>query len=261
MIERLIRVVTSRSSVPTERRVTRPVCLARVVFPLLGLLVLLGIPRPARGQASPAGAYVASSRGEVFYWAECRAWRSLSSRNLRWFATAEEARAAGYRPSRAPGCSGPEGGMGPTPAMTGSCTVTRIIDGDTLECREASQRIRLLLIDAPELSQGSSGRQARQALERLLPPGTVAAVELDVQERDRYGRILAYLFTPTGEMVNAVLAREGFVVPLVLPPNVRYEQQIRAEARRARGRGAGLWRGSAFDCRPVDHRGGRCDHR
>src|SRR5690606_4136814 len=93
-----------------------------------------------------------------------------------------------------------------------ACTVERVIDGDTIACREGGERIRLLLVDAPELAQGTYGAAARTALLALLPPGSVARVELDVRERDRYGRVLAYLYTPDGRMVNEVLAREGFVV-------------------------------------------------
>lgn len=60
--------------------------------------------------AVPAGTqYVASSRGRVYYWQGCSAWHRLSPANLIYFKSAQEAQAAGYTPSRSPGCAGPSG--------------------------------------------------------------------------------------------------------------------------------------------------------
>jgi micrococcal nuclease len=223
------------------------------------LVVCLAATTPAAAQRAESFDYVASSRGQVYYWVGCDAWRSLSPANLRYFATAAEARSEGYRPSGSRGCSAPEEARGPGPAETGTCTVERVIDGDTVACREATERIRLLLIDAPEMDQGEYGARAKAELERLLPVGSVAIVELDVQHRDRYERLLAYVHTPHGEFVNAALARAGYVVASVIPPNVRHVDRIRAEVEAARRAGRGLWSGSAFDCSPSDHRASRCD--
>ncbi|MEX2583873.1 MAG: thermonuclease family protein [Gemmatimonadota bacterium] len=225
----------------------------------LALAVFLGVgPVGAAAQEIPERPYVASSRGEVYYWVGCDAWRSLAPANLRWFATAGEAAAAGYRVSGARDCAGPSQTAGSDPIEAGVCTVERVVDGDTLVCREAAERIRLLMIDAPELDQRPVGAEAKDALERLLPPGTAAPVEIDVQERDRYGRILAYLFAPDGRMVNEILAVDGFAVALVIPPNVRHADRIRSAVEAARRAQRGLWSGSAFDCSPADHRAGRC---
>jgi micrococcal nuclease len=225
---------------------------------VIGVLLLLAAP--ACSQAPPEGEprYVASARGQVYYWVECDAWHTLSAANLRWFATAEEAEAAGYRPSGARGCQGPERNAGPGPAETGFCTVDRIIDGDTVTCVEGAERIRLLLIDAPELSQGPYGRLARDAMLEILPPGEKARVETDVQARDRYGRLLAYLYTSAGVMANEEIVRKGFAVVSVYPPNVRHVERLRAAAEQSREARRGLWSGSAFECDPADHRAGRC---
>ncbi len=203
--------------------------------------------------------FVASSAGQVYYWSGCDNWRSIPPANRRWFATTADAEADGYRPSSARGCEAPEARLGATPLDTNLCTVIRVVDGDTVACAEASERIRLLLVDAPELGQGQAATDARLALESLLPPGTIARLELDVQERDRFGRILAYLHTPGGEFVNEELARRGFAVMLVVPPNVRHVDRIRAAVEDARINRRGLWGGSAFECAPVDYRSGRCD--
>ena len=57
---------------------------------------------------------------------------------------------------------------GSAAAQSTPCVVERIADGDTFTCRDG-RRVRLIGIDAPELAQGESGRQARAALRRLAP--------------------------------------------------------------------------------------------
>jgi len=208
-------------------------------------------------EAVPGG-FVASSRGEVYYWAGCDNWRSIPDTNQLRFATAAEAEDAGYRPSTARGCQSPEVLAGESPAETGSCTVVRIADGDTVLCQEAAARIRLLLVDAPEAAQRPQGETARLALEQLLPPGSVARVELDEQPRDQYGRILAYLYTPDGRMVNEAMARAGYSTLIVVRPNVRHRQRIEAAVEEAEEAGRGLWREGFFECSPRQFRAGDC---
>lgn len=128
----------------------------------------------------------------------------------------------------------------PAQAQEGRCEVARVIDGDTLEC-VSGERVRLTLIDSPEMSQGPLGTLARQALLELAPPGTDLRVELDVAERDRYRRVLAYLYLPDGTMVNEAMVRRGYATTMVVPPNVRYVERIRRAAQLARDEGVGLW--------------------
>ena len=138
-----------------------------------------------------------------------------------------------------------------------TCRISRIADGDTVYCGSAG-RIRLLMIDAPELSQGQYGYDAKEKLEDILPVGTEVTVETDVRPRDTYKRLLGYVYLPDGRMVNEEMALTGYVTALVYPPNVKYVERIRnavAEARRAR---RGLWATRFFDCSPRDYRAGRC---
>ncbi len=80
-------------------------------------------------------------------------------------------------------------------------------DGDTVVC-ENRRRVRLLLIDAPELSQGEYGRRAKQELEQRLPIGSLAFLEFDVQPTDRYQWTLASIHL--GEyLVNDEMVRQG----------------------------------------------------
>jgi micrococcal nuclease len=140
---------------------------------------------------------------------------------------------------------------------TATCVVQRVTDGDTLVC-ERNQRVRLLLIDTPEMSQAPFGRRARETLLELAPVGSRLRVELDVRHRDQYGRTLAYLWTADGRMLNEEMVRRGMAVVLVYPPNVKYVDELRAAARTAREERVGLWATDAFDCSPRDHRAGRC---
>src|SRR2546428_11277174 len=115
-------------------------------------------------------------------------------------------------------------------------------DADTLRVAFASRivRVRLIGVDAPEISRGDRaarqgeqlgkdaativrlGLQAKAAAKRLAPPGTPVRVETDVQTHDRFGRLLAYVFLPDGQMVNEELVQRGWAMVLTIPPNVRY---------------------------------------
>jgi micrococcal nuclease len=138
-----------------------------------------------------------------------------------------------------------------------TCTITRIADGDSVVC-DPLGRVRLLLIDAPELSDGTIGRTARAQLSTLMPIGTKVIAETDVRVRDQFGRELAYLFLANGAMVNEQMAKTGYATALVYPPNVKYVERIRAAVAEARKLKRGLWGTGGFDCSPRDYRAGRC---
>ena len=136
------------------------------------------------------------------------------------------------------------------------CNLTRIIDGDTIECR-AIGRIRLIGMDTPERNQAPYGGQATQALTALLGDASLIEIEPDVEPRDRYGRVLGYVWAD-GVMVNWALVRRGFAVILTYPPNVQYVDWLTDAQRLARKDAIGLWASGGFDCLPRDHRRGRC---
>lgn len=140
-----------------------------------------------------------------------------------------------------------------------TCTVERIVDGDTMALLcPGKTRVRLLGIDSPEKDQKPFGPAATAHLARLAPVGTRVRIETDLSPRDRYGRTLAYLYLPNGRMLNEEMARAGYVTALVYPPNVRHAERLRAAVAGARSARRGLWATSAFSCAPRDHRAGRC---
>jgi micrococcal nuclease len=141
--------------------------------------------------------------------------------------------------------------------------VERVIDGDTLVCLPGlgpgarGERVRLLLIDTPELAQRPFGEVARDTARALLPAGARVRLDFDVARRDPFGRLLAYVWVDS-LMVNRELVRRGVAVVAVYPPNVRHVELLRAAADSARAERRGLWSGSAFECAPADYRAGRC---
>ena len=82
--------------------------------------------------------------------------------------------------------------------------------------------------------------QAATEANRRLVEGKTVRLEYDVQTRDRFGRLLAYVYVGDG-MVNAELVRLGFAQPMTIPPNVRYAERFRALAHEAREAHRGLW--------------------
>ena len=148
------------------------------------------------------------------------------------------------------GC-GHRGQGGPSGARAeGTATVTKVVDGDTLHVRLAGdeEKVRLIGIDTPETHGRGGlrecfGSEATSRLRALLPLGTQVRLVRDVEPRDRYGRLLAYVYrAPDGLFVNMSLARVAFATILSDPPTVAHAQDLGAAVRDARGSGLGLWR-------------------
>jgi micrococcal nuclease len=138
--------------------------------------------------------------------------------------------------------------------------VASITDGDTFRC-EGGRRVRLLLIDTPEMGQGGFGGAARDALAELLPIGEEVTLETDIDPEDQYGRTLAYVLLPDGRIANEEILRQGFGVVYVFPPNVEHVDRFRAAAAEARADRRGLWAADAFACLPSEFRAGNCPPR
>jgi micrococcal nuclease len=125
---------------------------------------------------------------------------------------------------------------------SGYARVTKVTDGDTIHAGDHGS-VRLIGIDTPEVygEPECFGRQASRFAKRLLPLGTRVRFRVGVEERDRYGRLLAYMWLPDGRMLNRVMIDEGYAQPLTIPPNVEFADVFRAGAHAARQAGLGLW--------------------
>lgn len=146
------------------------------------------------------------------------------------------------------GCTVPGRGRA-APEAPGRGVVTFPVDGDTVEVNlgDVVERVRLIGIDTPEsVAQDRPvecfGPEAKARLAELLPEGTPVRLERDVEARDRYGRLLAYVFRAQDDLhVNLVLVEEGFAESKRYEPNVARQAELdraESEARRAQ---RGLW--------------------
>jgi micrococcal nuclease len=141
--------------------------------------------------------------------------------------------------------------------QTFSCTVSHITDGDGIVCDRIG-RVRLIGMDTPELDQRPFGRQAAAALAALVRVGRQVQLEPDVEARDRYGRVLAYVWVGR-TLVNWRMVRDGWAVLLTYPPNVQYVDDFSDAERRAREERRGLWATGGFECAPAAHRRRECE--
>lgn len=129
--------------------------------------------------------------------------------------------------------------------------VTDVIDGDTVLVSipgRGMETVRYIGIDTPETDY--PGRRIEELgpeasrYNREMILGKNVLLELDVQERDRYGRLLAYVWLDhegVTVMANEVLVREGYAVPFTFPPNLRHTGLFRKAFREARHEEYRLW--------------------
>lgn len=137
----------------------------------------------------------------------------------------------------------------------GECRVTRLADGDSLTCADGS-RLRLIGIDAPELAQPPFGRRSQDALDAMIG-GKTLRLTYDIEARDEFGRLLAYAWLGS-TFVNESMVRNGWAVAFKVPPNDLHYGRLRAAEQEARADELGHWPTGGFECRPIDHRHGRC---
>jgi micrococcal nuclease len=133
---------------------------------------------------------------------------------------------------------------------TETAIVVRIVDGDTIivDRGTGAERLRYVGIDAPEsVKPGSSvermGHEA-SAANAALVEGREVVLERDVSDRDRFERLLRYVWLREGDgwlLVNLELVRQGYASAVSFPPDVRLQDELRAAERVARDAGLGLW--------------------
>ena len=132
-------------------------------------------------------------------------------------------------------------GCGGSICGTDEATVTRVIDGDTIELDNGT-RVRYLLVDTPEVSGGGDcyGDNAKTFNEDLVLNKRVS-LHFDVECTDHFGRTLAYV-SVDGQEVNTLIIQRGYGCVLHIPPNgeARVEdfERLELDAKNAR---RGLW--------------------
>lgn len=152
------------------------------------------------------------------------------------------------------------------PLREGLFRVRHVTDGDTLEL-ENGEKVRYIGIDTPSVRRREDERWvedpepfAKEATEenRKLVEGKKVRLEFDQEKRDRFGRLLAYVYVRIGFFgnasydgevfldsheifMNAYLIQKGLARPLSVPPNSRYRERFEKLAREAKQKGLGLY--------------------
>ncbi len=139
--------------------------------------------------------------------------------------------------------------------------VIKIVDGDTLWVHYGGQRekVRLIGIDTPESKVNTKakkdaersgqdintiitlGKRATKYVSSLVKPGHKVTIEFDVDQRDRYGRLLGYVYLSNGKMLNEEIVKAGYATVMTIPPNVKYQDRFLKAYKHAKERKRGLW--------------------
>jgi len=139
--------------------------------------------------------------------------------------------------------------------------VTRIIDGDVIQIiyGGVEKRVRLIGIDAPEsridrkvlkdadMSKHDidaiveMGAKAKAYVNSLIKRGVFITIEFDIKEKDRYGRLLCYVYLSNGKMLNEEIVRAGYANVKTIPPNVKYKDRFLNAFKYAEETERGLW--------------------
>lgn len=136
-------------------------------------------------------------------------------------------------------------------------SIVRVVDGDTLKLSDGT-RVRLIGVDTPEvyysdklLRDSKRSRKDIKAIQELgrkasaftkeLCLGKKVRIELDVVKRDKYKRLLAYVYLEDGTFLNAKIIEEGYGEIMTIPPNVKYADYFLKLQKEARENKRGLW--------------------
>ncbi|MEE8314942.1 MAG: thermonuclease family protein [Syntrophobacteria bacterium] len=117
-------------------------------------------------------------------------------------------------------------------------------DGDTIVVA-GGERVRYLGINTPEVAHkdepGEPFGDEAKAFNKKLVQGRWINLELAEQQRDPYGRLLAYVFLADGTFVNGELVRQGYAHLLRKQPKLRYWERLLALQRQALKKKKGMW--------------------
>jgi len=142
-------------------------------------------------------------------------------------------------------------------------TAFKVYDGDTFHALidGVDERIRLIGVNAPEINDPTYAKEAEAArvfAASLIEGKTVWLVVDTGAERDRFGRILAYVWLTDPALatniragigrntLNGRLVSEGYASPMTIKPNTTYAEVFESLASQAKTEGRGLWPSGVF---------------
>jgi len=139
-------------------------------------------------------------------------------------------------------------------AQTDSGTVTAVYDGDTIKVRLANgqeEKIRLIGIDAPETNSEDEKTRLNSFYSKRFAFRSLykkpVRIEYDWEKRDKYGRLLAYIWTEDGTLFNEFIIQRGFAAAYT---RFKYRQEYRERfvkaEKYAKTKGNGMWKKEPF---------------
>ena len=128
--------------------------------------------------------------------------------------------------------------------------ILTVIDGDTvdIEIDGRTERARLIGVNTPETKHPTKpiecfGPEASAYMTQLLPKGTDVRIERDTEARDRYGRMLLYLYRNSDNLfINLDLISRGYGTPMSIEPNTFHRNDFVHAAALAEASNVGLWK-------------------
>ena len=128
--------------------------------------------------------------------------------------------------------------------------ILTVIDGDTvdIEINGRTERARLIGVNTPETKHPTKpiecfGPEASAYITQLLPKGTDVRIERDTEARDRYGRMLLYLYRNSDNLfINLDLISRGYGTPMSIEPNTFHRNDFVHAAALAEASNVGLWK-------------------
>ena len=128
--------------------------------------------------------------------------------------------------------------------------ILTVIDGDTvdIEIDGRTERARLIGVNTPETKHPTKpiecfGPEASAYMTQLLPKGTDVRIERDTEARDRYGRMLLYLYRNSDNLfINLDLISRGYGTPMSIEPNTFHRNDFVYAAALAEASNVGLWK-------------------
>ena len=127
--------------------------------------------------------------------------------------------------------------------------VSRVIDGDTMELN-TGEKLRYIGIDTPEINFGKNPEcyaiKAKEFNQKLVDKKEVK-IEKDISDKDKYGRLLRYVYfnnesTSSAIFINEYLVRQGYAIVSTYPPDVKYIEDLLLAQKDARENNRGLWK-------------------
>jgi micrococcal nuclease len=129
--------------------------------------------------------------------------------------------------------------------------VVEVVDGDTIKVQDEQSKVvktvRLIGINTPETKDPRKpveyyGKEASAYAKDLLANRKVTLVK-DVEDLDKYNRLLRYIYLGDGTFVNEQMVRQGYAQIMTIAPNVKYSELFLAAEKDARENKRGMWGG------------------